>query len=86
MRLATRKIRRAAAPGSGALQTYLDLSRQIGGDVATHANLVNAAFHVRCELSCKLSRTRNVRGNESLCNDGRCPRRPPPADARVNER
>ncbi|XP_075973945.1 adenylyl cyclase-associated protein 1 isoform X2 [Anticarsia gemmatalis] len=31
----------------GPLQTYLQLSQQIGGDVATHANLVNAAFQAQ---------------------------------------
>lgn len=28
----------------GPLRTFLDLSQQIGSDVATQANLVNAAF------------------------------------------
>ncbi|KAM3967900.1 adenylyl cyclase-associated protein 1 [Aphomia sociella] len=31
----------------GPLRTYLELSQQIGGDVATHANLVNAAFQAQ---------------------------------------
>ncbi|XP_053619513.1 adenylyl cyclase-associated protein 1 isoform X2 [Plodia interpunctella] len=31
----------------GPLRTYLDLSQQIGGDVASHAKLVNAAFQAQ---------------------------------------
>ncbi|KAL4712686.1 hypothetical protein ACJJTC_007983 [Scirpophaga incertulas] len=31
----------------GPLRTYIELSKQIGGDVATHANLVNAAFQAQ---------------------------------------
>ncbi|KPI94948.1 Adenylyl cyclase-associated protein 1 [Papilio xuthus] len=31
----------------GPLRTYLELSQQIGGDVATHANLVNEAFQAQ---------------------------------------
>ncbi|KAJ0182452.1 hypothetical protein K1T71_001821 [Dendrolimus kikuchii] len=31
----------------GPLRTYLELSKQIGGDVATHAQLVNAAFQAQ---------------------------------------
>lgn len=31
----------------GPLRTYLELSKKIGGDVATHSNLVNAAFQAQ---------------------------------------